>query len=88
MLGARVHINGVPVPNTEALCGNGGDDGRPAREVKPAALSPDCRIVFGLRHFFRLDDANTKTASAQGNNDEFDAVPLLFFTVVVPGLHP
>ena len=57
MLGARVHINGVLVPNTEALLRAGGD-GQAAAELGCVVLTSDCRIVFGRRHFFRLDVHN------------------------------
>lgn len=55
MLGARVHINGVLVPNTAASSLREGGDRQAAQELGQAALTPDCRIVFGRRHLFRLD---------------------------------
>lgn len=55
MLDARVHINGVLVPNTVASSLREGGDRQAAPELGQAALTPDCRIVFGRRHLFRLD---------------------------------
>lgn len=80
MLGARVHINGVLVPNAEASSLREGGDGQAAPELGRAVLAPDCRIVFGRRHFFRLD-VSTEHALASGKNGSRSAFSVVLLIV-------
>lgn len=65
MPGARVYVNGAQVPaatkdeRQAAKTASSEEDGSLAQVVRSGRvlLRRDCRVVFGRRHFFRLDVA-------------------------------
>lgn len=85
MVGACVHVNGVSIPAAEELLAvHVAEDPNPGMEASSTAgvagetcnalgrtiLNRNCRVVFGRRHFFRLD------IKSSGSGDWFGLVIL------------